>query len=281
MRNVFIEHLLAKAETDPRVFLITGDLGFSVIEPFRDRFPDRFLNAGISEQNMTSIAAAVAREGYAVFTYSIGNFATFRCLEQIRYDVCYHQVHVCVVAVGGGFMYGPLGPSHHATEDIAIMRALPGMRVFVPFSKASTRVAVDQVLAEAGPAYLRLGREDVAAGPVDPSGLTFVRRTGGSTLFLCAGQVSADMMQAAEAEGADVAALLCLKPLPAAVLRAAMRSYARVVVWEDHQRQGGAFGALSELLSPLESVSVPDSFSPHVAKEAEQRARMLHRGGGT
>ncbi len=277
MRNTFIEHLLAKAEADARVFLVVGDLGFSVVEPFVARFPDRFLNAGVAEQNMTSVAAGLAREGYRVFTYSIANFSTTRCLEQIRVDVCYHDLPVCVVAVGGGFMYGSLGPTHHATEDIALMRVLPGMRVYVPFSKAATREAVDQVLAGHGPAYLRLGREDVAVDVVDPAGLTYVRRAGGRVLYLVAGQISSAMLAAAEAEGADVAALLCVKPLPEEALHAALGAYAKVVVWEDHQREGGVFGAVAELASAVESCSIQGRFSPYAAKEAEQRRRMMER----
>src|SRR5579871_6353007 len=113
MRTAFIQKLLEMAQTNERVFLVCGDLGYSVLEPFAQRFPDRFLNAGVAEQNMTGMAAGLAKEGYNVFTYSIGNFPTLRCLEQIRYNVCYHQLNVKIVAVGGGFAYGPLGTSHH------------------------------------------------------------------------------------------------------------------------------------------------------------------------
>ena len=102
MRTAFIQELIRQAQTNPRIFLVVGDLGFSVVEPFAEQFPDRFLNAGVAEQNMTGIAAGLASEGYQVFTYSIGNFPTLRCLEQVRNDICYHGLPVTITAVGGG-----------------------------------------------------------------------------------------------------------------------------------------------------------------------------------
>src|SRR6184192_4584852 len=133
------------AERDSRVFLIVGDLGFGVTEPFAQRFPERYLNAGVAEQNMTGIAAGLALSGKIVFTYSIGNFPTLRCLEQIRNDICYHHANVKVVAVGGGFAYGALGMTHHATEDLAIMRTLPGMVVVAPGDPVEAELATRAV----------------------------------------------------------------------------------------------------------------------------------------
>ena len=125
MRDAFVAELSEIAAVDPSVMLITGDLGFGVLTDFADRFPDQFINAGVAEQNMTGLAAGLALEGHKVFTYSIANFTTLRCLEQLRNDVCYHDADVTAVAVGGGFSYGQLGMSHFATEDLAILRALP------------------------------------------------------------------------------------------------------------------------------------------------------------
>src|SRR5947208_16901085 len=116
MRTTFINQLIEEAKKDKNIFLIVGDLGFSVVEPFAKEFPDRFLNAGVAEQNMTGVAAGLASEGYHVFTYSIANFPTFRCLEQIRNDICYHRLPVTVVSVGAGMAYGNLGYSHHAVQ---------------------------------------------------------------------------------------------------------------------------------------------------------------------
>ncbi|HMV27734.1 MAG TPA: transketolase, partial [bacterium] len=127
MRTAFIQQLMSEAKRDERVFLLVGDLGYSVVEPFAESFPDRFLNIGVAEQNMAGIAAGLAKEGYIPFIYSIGNFPTLRCLEQIRYDICYHALGVKIVSVGGGFAYGALGASHHGTEDLGILRTLPSM----------------------------------------------------------------------------------------------------------------------------------------------------------
>ncbi len=276
MRNTFVEHLIHKAESDERVFLVVGDLGFSVVEPFIERFPDRFLNAGVAEQNMTSVAAGLAREGYRPFTYSIGNFSTLRCLEQIRNDVCYHKLPVCVVAVGGGYMYGPLGPTHHATEDIAAMRVLPGMRVFVPFGKTSTRLAVDEVLAEDQPAYLRLGRADVEIEPTGGNGITPVAVIPGrERAVISVGQIAKATLALAEERKADLFAWCRVNPLPEDALRELAERYCDILLVEDHQRNGGAFSAFSEFTSRLKSASIRGQFSPHVCREAEQRSRMI------
>jgi len=158
MRDAFVAELTALAERDPAVMLITGDLGFGVLTDFAKRFPDQYLNAGVAEQNMAGLAAGLALEGRRVFTYSIANFPTLRCLEQIRNDVCYHALPVTVVSVGGGFAYGPLGFSHHATEDVAIMGALPGMRVMAPSDPLEARECTRFAGSASGPTYLRLGR---------------------------------------------------------------------------------------------------------------------------
>jgi len=158
MRNAFIEELVTLAEANDHIALIVGDLGYSVIEPFADRFPDRFVNAGVAEQNMTGLAAGMASEGYHVFTYSIANFPTFRCAEQIRNDVDHHRLPVTVVAVGGGVAYGALGYSHHAVQDYALMRAMPNMVIAAPGDPLETRACLRWLVANPCPSYLRLGK---------------------------------------------------------------------------------------------------------------------------
>ena len=158
MRNAFIQTLLECAKRNPDVELITGDLGFGVLKPFWEALPDQFLDVGIAEQNMTSIAAGIALEGKTVFTYSIGNFSTLRCIEQIRNDCAYHNANVKIVCVGGGFVYGSLGMSHHATEDLAIMRAIPNIHVFAPADAAEASAVARAVIDIPGTCYIRLGR---------------------------------------------------------------------------------------------------------------------------
>lgn len=140
-------------------YLLTGDLGFSVLESFRDRFPDRFINVGIAEQSLMSIAAGIASKNNKVFAYSIANFATFRALEQLRLDIGLHNLDVCVVGVGPGFQYGPAGYTHWAIEDLAIVSALEQFRIFTPSNNLATEEAVLDFLEVGGPTYLRLGKD--------------------------------------------------------------------------------------------------------------------------
>lgn len=158
MRNAFIRELVSLARLNPEIALVVGDLGFSVVEPFADEFPDRFINAGIAEQNMTGLAAGMASEGYHVFTYSIANFPSFRCAEQIRNDVAYHNLPVTVVAVGGGLAYGALGYSHHAVQDYALFRSFPNMLIAAPGDPLETVACMRYLVEHPQPSYLRLGK---------------------------------------------------------------------------------------------------------------------------
>lgn len=158
MRNAFIEEIVALAETNATIALVVGDLGYSVVEPFADRFPDRFINAGVAEQNMTGLAAGMASEGYHVFTYSIANFPTFRCAEQMRNDIDYHKLPVTIVAVGGGVAYGALGYSHHAVQDYALMRCMPNMLIAAPGDPMEVRACMRYLVKNPQPSYLRLGK---------------------------------------------------------------------------------------------------------------------------
>lgn len=158
MRDRFVKTILEIAKSDNRFHLLTGDLGFGVLQPLWDEVPDQITNAGIAEQSMTGIATGMAMSGKVVFTYSIGNFPTLRCLEQIRNDCAYHNANVKIVCVGGGFVYGPLGMSHHATEDIAVMRALPNVAVFAPGDLIEAEEVTKAIFDYPGVCYLRLGR---------------------------------------------------------------------------------------------------------------------------
>src|SRR5437867_8897552 len=202
MRSAFFDTLVRLAEDDERITLVVGDLGFGVIEPFARRFPDRFLNAGVAEQNLTGIAAGMALSGKIVFTYSIANFPTLRCLEQIRNDVCYHEANVKIVAVGGGFAYGPLGMTHHATEDLAIMRALPGIVVVAPGDPWEVERATRAIVAEPGPCYLRLGRAGEptlhGAGDAFELGRGIRMREGRALTIISTGGLLESALEAAE-----------------------------------------------------------------------------------
>ena len=158
MRDTVIRTLIDLGKKDKDIELITGDLGFGVLKPYWEALPNQFVNAGIAEQSMTGVAAGMALEGKKVFTYSIGNFPTLRCLEQIRNDCAYHNANVNVICVGGGYVYGSLGMSHHATEDIAVLRALPDVTVVCPGDPIEAELAVRAIANYDGTCYLRLGR---------------------------------------------------------------------------------------------------------------------------
>jgi len=158
MRNAFIEELVVAAELHDNIALVVGDLGYGVVEPFATRFPKRFFNAGVAEQNMMGFSAGLASEGFHVFVYSIANFPTFRCAEQIRNDVDYHNLPVTIVAVGGGLAYGNLGYSHHAIQDYALMRVMPNMLIAAPGDPMETRACMTYLLNNPQPSYLRLGK---------------------------------------------------------------------------------------------------------------------------
>lgn len=158
MRDTFVRTLIECAKKDNGIELVTGDLGFGVLKPFWEQCPDQFTNAGIAEQNMTGVAAGMALMGKNVFTYSIGNFPTLRCIEQIRNDCAYHNANVKVVCIGGGFVYGSLGMSHQATEDIAMLRALPNVVVLAPADLVEAEECTKALANYKGTAYLRLGR---------------------------------------------------------------------------------------------------------------------------
>jgi transketolase len=158
MRNAFIAELVSYATKNEKVALIVGDLGYSVVEPFAERFPQRFINAGVAEQNMMGLAAGMASEGYHVFVYSIANFPTFRCAEQIRNDVDYHKFSVTIVSVGGGLAYGNMGYSHHAVQDYGLMRMFPNMLIAAPGDPMEVRACMRYLSTNPQTSYLRLGK---------------------------------------------------------------------------------------------------------------------------
>lgn len=267
MRNAFVQRLMQLAAADASLFLITGDLGFGVLDEFSRRFPRQFLNAGVAEQNMTAVATGLALEGHIVFTYSIGNFPTLRCLEQLRNDACYHGANVKVVSVGGGFSYGQLGMSHHATEDLSILRALPGIIVCAPGTAYEAGQAVDEVIARNGPAYLRLER--AAADFVDDPSNRFVfgcARTiceGADFTLIGTGGIVAELVAAAEllrreAICCRVLSMHTLKPLDEAAVLAAAVETGGIITVEENTVLGGLGGAVAEVC--LEHGTPPKRF---------------------
>ena len=267
MRDTFVRALTELADADPSIFLITGDLGFGVLTDFARAFPRQYLNIGVAEQNMTGVATGMALEGRTVFTYSIGNFPTLRCLEQIRNDACYHEANVKIVSVGCGMSYGPLGISHHATEDIAILRALPNITVLSPCDLWEADQATRAVASRSGPALLRLDKsaapESVRPGESFQLGKARAIREGRDVTLVATGGILGEAMAAAhllrlQAIHCRILSMHTLKPLDIEALCAAATETDGIVTVEEHTVEGGLGGAVAENL--LEAGVIPRFF---------------------
>lgn len=289
MKDTFARQLLSLAAKDPKILLIAGDLGFGAFEEFERKFPKQYLNAGVAEQNMTGLAAGLALEGRTVFTYSIANFPILRCLEQLRNDVCYHRANVKVVSIGAGFSYGSLGFSHHATEDLAVMRSLPEMTVVSPCDLWEAAEATKTLAKTPGPAYLRLDKS--SAGQTRRTGETFqlgkIRtvREGNDVSFIGTGGIVGTALKAAEDLSrhgiqARVLSVHTIKPLDTETLFRAARETGGIVTLEEHTVFGGLGSAVAE--SCLEEGIIPlffyraglrDGFSSIVGSQSYLREK--------
>ena len=286
MRDVFIKELLCHARKNNKIILITGDLGFGVLKDFAAEIPAQFINAGVAEQNMTGLAAGLALEGRNAFTYSIANFPTLRSLEQIRNDILYHEVSVNVVAVGGGFSYGALGMSHHATEDIAIMRALPGLRVFAPCDETETIELVKYMVEHPAPSYLRLDKSKVSQIGYEKFSRNKLRqmRTGENVALVAyGGIVSAAMIAADRLEGSGVSCSVysahTLKPFDVKSLIDLALNYDAVLTVEEHIKTGGLGSLAADVFldagiipKRFARISLPDAYSSIVGSQDYLRA---------
>jgi transketolase len=286
MRTAFIETLCELAAGNDRIWLLCGDLGYSVLERFAERFPDRYVNVGVAEQNMTGVAAGLTLSGKTVFTYSIANFPTLRCLEQIRNDVCYHGGDVKIVAVGGGLSYGSLGYTHHGIEDLAIMRALPGMSVVAPADPLEVRAVTRLITERKGPCYLRLSRGgDPVVHSAPPSlewGKAIRLREGRHIVVLATGGMLKTAMDAAlmaEQEGCDVAVWSCpwVSPLDSSLIMELATRYSTLVTVEEARDTGGFGGSVAELIAGSKGrcrvlrVGIPDRVLTLACNQDEAR----------
>ncbi|MBQ7142342.1 MAG: transketolase [Bacteroidaceae bacterium] len=283
MRDTFVRTLVEIAKKDKNIELVTGDLGFGVLKPYWEQCPDQFTNAGIAEQNMTAVAAGMALEGKTVFTYSIGNFPTLRCLEQVRNDCAYHHANVKVVCVGGGFVYGSLGMSHHATEDIAIMRSLPDMVVMAPGDLVEAEEATKAIAAYSGTCYLRLGRggEKRIHDHIDnfQIGKAIKVHDGERFAIFSAGAIFDEVQEAysnLKEEGYNpmVYTFPTIKPIDREVIEKCARECDFIVTCEEHNIIGGFGSAVSEVMAEMRDrkaylvkVGLNDQFATKVGSQ--------------
>ncbi|MCE9613643.1 MAG: transketolase [Lentisphaerae bacterium] len=285
MRDAFANELLDLAKADPRVVLLSGDIGNRMFDKFKAACPGRFYNCGVAEANMTSVAAGMALSGLRPVTYTITAFNTLRCLEQIRLDVCYQNLPVVLVGVGGGLSYASLNATHHALEDIACLRMLPKMTVICPCDAWETRAAMRAALALGAPVYVRLGKKGEPTVhdrvPDFTIGKGMVLREGRDVCFIGTGTMLPTVLAAADRLGRDgmvagVVNMHTVKPLDVALCAEVFARYPLVVSVEEHSAAGGLGGSIAEWraglstpgLAPLLRIGTADDFM-YVAGEQE------------
>jgi transketolase len=287
MRNTFINRLFEHAKEDSDILLMTGDLGYGVLSQFQEKLPGQFINAGIAEQNMTSAAAGLALSGKKVYTYSINNFPTLRSLEQIRDDVLYHYANVKIISVGAGLGYGSLGITHHGTEDLGILRCLPGITIFTPSDTVEAAKIADLSVNYDKPSYIRLskGKEPNVHENVDfelEIGKAIELVSGSDVAIFVAGSIAVLAKEAAielNQDGISTALYTfpTVKPIDEKLILEAGKKYKLIVTIEDHQITGGLGSATAEVLSSqinkavLIRMGLNNEFSAKVGDEAYLR----------
>lgn len=258
MRSTFVRTLVELASDDSRIVLLTGDLGFTVVEPFAERFPDRFFNVGVAEQNMVGIATGLAEAGFVPFVYSIATFAALRPYEFVRNGPVQHRLPVRIVGVGGGFDYGPNGATHHALEDLAIMRVQPGLTVVAPADFEQARSAFRTAGDVTGPIYFRLGREEVARVPGLDGRFEFGRAqhigAASDVVVLATGSIATEAARAVDSLNtrgveASLVVVACLSPAPTGDLVDALASARLAVTVEAHYVAGGLGSLVCEVVA--------------------------------
>jgi transketolase len=290
VRNAFAAAITELAASDIRVVLLSGDIGNRLFDKYKESFADRFYNCGVSEANMTGMAAGMALCGLRPFIYTITPFATTRALEQIRVDICYHDVPVTIVGTGSGLSYASLGPTHHSLEDVAMLRCLPNMKVICPADSAEVRGALPAVLKQDSPAYIRLGKKgEPAVHRTDPTfviGRGIVVSEGTDVCFLGMGNAVIIAVEAAEklrprGISSKVVSLHTVKPLDDALLEDAFKRFKAVVVVEEHSVIGGLGSAIGEWIvarrlsaARLLIFGTPDEFLSEAGDQQHARRKF-------
>lgn len=259
MRNAFADELTKLGDEDPRIVMLSGDIGNRLFDKFKDKHRARFFNCGVAEANMMGVAAGMAMNGLRPVAYTIAPFVTTRCLEQIRTDVCYHGAPVTIVAVGAGLAYSGLGPTHHACEDISFLRSIPNMVVICPGDAFEVRAALRASMQQDRPVYIRMGKKGepvVHAGPITDFkiGKAITVADGGDVCLLSTGNMLPEAMEAGRklkesGISARVVSFHTVKPLDDACLKEAFSRFKLVATLEEHSLIGGFGAAVSEWLA--------------------------------
>ena len=288
MRDAFASELFKLAKSNKDVMFVTADLGFGVFDEFAKAMPNQYINVGVAEQNMIGLATGLGLEGKKIFVYSIGNFVSFRCLEQIRNDAAYHEINLTIVCSGGGFNYGPLGMSHHTTEDIAVMRAIPNITVVVPSTAWEAKHATQKLGNHKGVSYLRIEKGGDNNPPFKNSkfelGKHVVHRHGKDVCIITAGSIINECIEAAnKLEKSNISCKIIsmhtIKPIDEKVIIKMAKKYENIITVEEHNSLGGLGGAVAEVLvkskfvKNFESIAVNDEFSSIVGNQKYLRKK--------
>ncbi len=289
MRSAFISTLIEQAYYDERIFLLTPDMGYSVLEKFQEAFPDRFVNTGISEQNTISVAAGLALSGHIVYVYSIIPFITMRCYEQIRIDVAYMNLNVRIVGVGAGYSYGSAGATHHSIEDIAIMRVLPNMTVCCPGDPKEAAVITKESNYYSGPMYIRLGKNGepkVHEKDVDFKIGKSIKLIEGNDLAIITtsnvlglGKQWVDKLSEYKKRAALIS-MPTIKPFDKEAIISLIKSGIPIITIEEHNIIGGLGSAVAEVIAdfghcvPFKRIAVNDEFTHFVGNQELLREKM-------
>jgi len=290
MRDSFAAEASNLAEKDPRFILLTGDIGNRLFNTYKEKYAERFLNCGVAEANMTGVAAGMAMAGLRPMTYTITSFNTARCYEQIRVDLCYHNLPVTVVGVGGGLSYSELGYTHHAVEDIGMMRLLPNMSIFCPGDAMEVKAAMRAALLHDGPVYIRLGKkgEYVAHAdiPLYKVGGSLTVKDGKQVCLLAVGNMLSSALKTAELLETNgistrVVSFYSIKPFDENLLFDVFSSCEIVSVLEEHSQIGGVATVVSEWLvqnlghkARFLPFSLPDKINHKIARQTLARKRV-------
>lgn len=258
MRETFFKELFLIAQKDRDVVLVSGDLGYGLLDRFRKELPQQFINAGISEQNMISVATGLALEGKKVYVYSIANFPSFRCLEQIRNDVAYHNANVKIISAGVGFDYGALGFSHHATEDISIIRPIPNISILSPCDPYEAKIAVKYTYKKNRPFYIRLGKNKEENFKVNRKNYNIEKPfeiiKGEKIAIFSTGTITKEAIKAAtnlskKSLNIAVYGFTMIKPLNEKEILKIIQKYDVVFTLEENRKIGGFGSAICEIIA--------------------------------
>ena len=258
MRNAFAQEITTLADTEPRLTLLSADIGNRLFDAFKEKHPTRFYNCGVAEANMIGVAAGLAMTGLRPVCYTIANFITYRCMEQIRVDLCYHHQPVIIVGTGAGLSYASLGATHHTCEEIGMLRLLPGLIVMAPADQREARCALRAALKQDAPVYIRIGKKgEPAIHAADPDfqiGRGITLREGNDVCLLGTGNMLPTALETAEllaqsGYSASVVSFHTIKPLDEELLRDVFQRFRIVATIEEHSILGGLGGSIAEWLS--------------------------------